>query len=286
VINVNTSQNKNILERNNNLFDELDEMLDEQIFSYLNAMMAHRKIWLFLLFSLCLSSVHAEFPQSNAWNNFEGKLGNSDIQMSFFLFKNGEIKGNYILKYTGTKIQFNGQKKAGTIVLTEFINNVTGRTFKGRVFTDSADKFEGTWTDVSQQVSLAFSLRLVFINPGTYEHRYTDLLGTNTEIEEFIKKARASILVNDKAWIAEHTRFPLKHVQGKGFNAINTKQQMIRYFDQLFTNNFKERIKQYYTTNLFTKNGSVMFGKGELWISNTANSTKEKYGFNIVAINP
>jgi hypothetical protein len=249
-------------------------------------MMAHRKIWLLLLFSLSLSSIHAEFPQMNAWNNFEGKLGNSDIQMSLFLFKNGDIKGNYILKYTGTKIQLNGEKKAGTIVLTEFIKNIIGRTFKGRVFTDSADKFEGTWTDAAKQETLPFSLRLVFINPGAYEHRYTDVLGTNAEIEEFIKKARASILVNDKAWIAEHTRYPLRHLQGKGFSTINTKQQLIRYFDALFTNNFKERIKQYYTTNLFTKNGSVMFGKGELWIGNTANSTKEKYAFNIVAINP
>jgi hypothetical protein len=152
--------------------------------------------------------------------------------------------------------------------------------------TGGTDKFEGTWTDVSNQVSLLFSLKLVFINPGTYEHRYTDVLGTTTEIEEFIKKTRASILVNDKAWIAEHTRYPLKHVQGTGLSTINTKQQLIHYFDQLFTNNFKERIKQYYTTNLFSKNGSVMFGKGELWIGNTANSTKEKYAFNIVAINP
>ncbi|HMH33159.1 MAG TPA: hypothetical protein VK543_09035, partial [Puia sp.] len=122
-------------------------------------MMPYRKTWLFLLCSLCLSSTHAEFPQVNAWNNFEGKLGNSDIQMSIFLFKNGEIKGNYILKYTGTKIQLSGEKKAGTIMLTEFINNIAGRTFKGRVFTDSVDKFAGTWTDASQQVSLPFSLR-------------------------------------------------------------------------------------------------------------------------------
>jgi hypothetical protein len=241
-----------------------------------------------MLFLLILLSgiIRAELVQVNAWNNFEGKLGNSDMQLSIYLFKDGQIKGNYIIKYTGTKIQLSGERKAGSVILTEYLNNLPGRTFRGKIFTDTVDKFEGIWRDPTQNESLNFSTKLVFFTAGIYDHRYTDVLGTTGEVEEFIKKVRSSILVNDKEWISEHIHYPLKHLSGKGFSSINSSQELITFFDEIFSKKFKDRIRQYYTTNLFTKNGSVMLGNGEIWISNTANSTKDKYAFNIITINP
>jgi hypothetical protein len=61
---------------------------------------------------------------------------------------------------------------------------------------------------------------------------------------------------------------------------------MIRHFDEIFTRQFKDNIRQAYTSNLFVKNGEVMLGSGQLWIGNNPGSTKDKYGYQIIGINP
>lgn len=228
---------------------------------------------------------YAGLLEVKAWNTFEGKLGNNYIQMSLYLFDNGEIKGNYILTNTGAEIQLEGKTKANAIFLTELTNNKPTGTFKGNVFADTLDKFEGTWSDSSQKQSQTFFLRLQTITWGDYEHRYSDMFGTSNEVEEFMEKVKTAILTDNKEWIANHVHYPTRQVLDKGFTSINYKQQLIKYFDQVFTKQFKEKIKNAYTTNLFNKNGAVMLGSGEIWVGNTSNSTSEKYDFCIIAIN-
>lgn len=229
--------------------------------------------------------VQSQTLQSNAWNNFEGNLGNSEMQLSIYLFKDDSVKGNYFLKYTGPKIQLIGQEKAKTIRLREMIRNSPWGSFNGRLI-DSSNSFTGTWTDSGASQTLAFNLKLMSKTAGSYEQHYPDLYGSTEDVESFMKKVVSAILINDKDWLGDHMRYPLKHTPIKGFNSINNKQQLIRYFDLIFTKNYKEKIRQAYTTNLFTKNGSVMLGNGEIWIGNTSNSTKDKHALEIIAVNP
>jgi len=220
---------------------------------------------------------------ANTWNNFEGKLGNSDIQMSLYLFKNGDLKGNYILKYIGTKILISGTKKGNIVGLTEQISGQPSRNFSGKIIGDS---LVGTWIDIAPRPALHFMLRLMSSTTGSFEHRYTDILGTTENVEQFVQTARSAILSGNKDWIADHTTYPLKHLVGNGYNGIANKQQLIQHFSQIFTKEFKEKISQVFTTNLFVKNASVMLGNGELWISNKPGSTKDLFDYTIIAINP
>ena len=233
-----------------------------------------------------LGSAQAQILEFNAWNNLEGKLGDNEFQMSLYPFKTGEIKGNYIVKYTGTKISLRGSLKGNEIFLKELIKDTIIRNFKGRIFKDSVSKFSGIWTDSNRDQSLAFSLRLNSITSSTYDHRYANMFGTTEEIEGFVKKVITAILGNNREWVGAHTRYPQRRLTGKGFNSITGKQQLIREFEQIFTHSYKDKIRQAYTSNLFCKNGAVMVGDGALWISNTVNSTKDKYGFEIMTINP
>lgn len=221
--------------------------------------------------------------QLNAWNNLEGKLGNSDIQMSLYLFKNGDLKGNYILKYVSTKIVVTGTKKGNAVSLTEQISGQPPRSFVGKILSDT---LVGTWTDIAPRPALHFALRLISSTAGSFEHRYKDLFGTTEDVEQFVQTARSAILSNNKDWVTDHTSYPLKHLVGKGFNGIGNKEQLIQHFSQIFNKEFKDKIRRAYTTNLFVKNGSVMLGNGELWISNKPGSTKDQFDFTIIAINP
>jgi hypothetical protein len=250
--------------------------------TYSSTIRSLRSIVLLIPGFLFVQASHAQ-GTFNTWNNFEGKLGNSDIQMSLYLFKNGDLKGNYILKYVSTKILLTGSKKGNVVNLTEQISGQPGRTFGGRILSDT---LVGTWTDIAPRPALHFHLRLISSTAGSFEHRYADLFGTTEDVEQFVQTARSAILTNNKDWVTDHTSYPLKHLVGPGFNGIGNKQQLIQYFSQIFTKEYKEKISHAYTTNLFVKNGSVMLGNGELWISNKPGSTKDQFDYTIIAVNP
>ena len=239
--------------------------------------------FVFLMHAILFVQVSQAQWQPNTWNNFEGKLGTSDIQMSLYLFKNGDLKGNYIVKYVSTKILLAGTKKENAISLAEQISGQPVRSFAGKI---KSDTLMGTWIDLAPRPALHFFLHHVSSTSGSFEHRYTDMFGTTENVEQFVQNARSAILSNNKDWIADHIRYPLKHLTGNGFNGITNKQQMIRHFSQIFTKEYKEKIAHDYTTNLFVKNGSVMLGNGELWITNKTGSTKDQFDYTIIAINP
>lgn len=235
---------------------------------------------IFVTFNLFITNCYAQLLEVSAWNTFDGRIGSTESQLSLYLFSDNTIKGNYVIKKNGEKILLVGHLKANAIFLTE-LKYKSG--FKGNSFTDTLDKFEGTWTDSLKNMSLPFYFTLSTINWGDYEHRYSDVLGSTEEVEGFMKQVKNAILSNDKEWIANHMHYPTRHVLNKGFTSINNKYQFIKYYNQIFTKKFKDKIKSDLTTNLFDRNGEVMLGSGEIWIGN---STSKKNNFLITAINP
>ncbi|HEY2581323.1 MAG TPA: hypothetical protein VGI43_05935 [Mucilaginibacter sp.] len=241
-------------------------------------------ILVFIILNFFLTNGYAQALDTGSWNNFEGKIGKNDCSLSLYLFKDRSIKGNYAFKIGGNKILLQGYLKANAIFLTEL--KPGNSVFKGNLFTDTLDKFEGTRIDGLKKEVLLFHFKLSSIEWGEYGHRYTDMFGTDDEIETFMQTVKTAILSDNKNWLADHIHYPTRHILRKGYTSINNKLQLIKYYEQIFTAKFKEKIKSDYTTNLFCKGGEVMLGDGEIWISNTPNSIEHKYDFIINAINP
>lgn len=248
-------------------------------------MKIHLKYIFFILLNfLATNSFSQLLLETNSWNTFEGKIGNNECQLSIYLFKNNSIKGNYVFKNSDKTTLLTGYIKGNAVFLNEL--GFEKPSFKGNSFTDTLDKFEGIWIDHSRQRTLPFYFKLETICWADYNHKYTDLFGTDQEIQGFMKLAKTAILKGDKQWLANHVHYPTRHVLHKGYSTINNKVQFIKYFDEIFTPEFKNKIQYTYTTNLFNKNGEVMLGNGEIWIGNTTKSVENKYNYIITAINP
>ena len=236
----------------------------------------------FTLSTLC----HAFDFDTNKWTDFEGTLGKANIQLSLYRFDNGQLKGNYCYKKHESKIQLTGQITGDKIVITEFLNGKPNGRFEGKVFTDNLDRFEGTWTDSSNTKSMELKLTLQSICGGEYDHRYSDFYGSDDDVEKFMKHVKTSILNSDKEWIANHVSYPIKTTLYKDkVITIKNKKQLIENFDQIFHQEFKDKIKSFCVCNMFNNYQGVMLGNGEIWINNKLNSTEDKFDCNITAIN-
>lgn len=225
--------------------------------------------------------------EPNQWVDFDGALGQTNIQLSLYRFENGQIRGNYCYKKYESKIQLIGKIKGNQVELTELLNGKPNGTFKGNISTDpSSDTFEGTWTNRSKTKTVVFKLNLTSITYGNYNHRYDYFKGTDDDVENFMKHVKRSILNDDKDWIASHIYYPLKTtLNGSKPITIKTKQQLIANFDKVFYKAFKDAIKTFCTCNLFYNDYGAMLGNGEIWINNTSNSTDKNYDYCISMVN-
>ena len=231
----------------------------------------------FLLFTLS-TLCHAFDFDTNKWIDFEGTLGKVSIQLSLYRFDNGELKGNYCYKKHESKIQLTGQITGDKIVITEFLNDKSNGRFEGKFFTDNLNRFEGTWTDSSNTKSVEFKLTRESICGSEYDHRYSDFYGSDDDVEKFMKHVKASILNGDKEWIANHVSYPIKTTINKDKAiTIKNKKQLIENFDQIFYQEFKDKIKSFCVCNMFNNSQGVMLGYGLIWINNKPNSTDDKF---------
>lgn len=239
---------------------------------------------LFLFFTLPNLCQAFDF-EINKWHDFEGTLGKTNIQLSLYRFEDGKIMGNYCYKKYENKIELTGQIIGDKIILTELLNGKPNGTFEGKVFTNNLDRFEGTWSDSSNTNSIEFKLTLKSICGNNYKHRYSDFFGTDEDVEKFMKNVKSSILKNEKSWIANHTNYPIKTTlkNGKAVT-IKNKKQLIENFEQIFHQDFKDKIKSFCTCNMFNNYHGAMLGNGQIWINNTINSTENKFYFTIIAI--
>ncbi len=120
---------------------------------------------------------------------------------------------------------------------------------------------------------------------GALDHRY-DLYGADSDVEEFMKHVKTSIINGDKEWISKHVDYPLETtLDGENPIKIKTKKQLVANFDKIFYQAYKDKIKSYCTCNLFSKDDGVMLGSGLIWINNSPKSNAIIYDFNIIGIN-
>jgi len=239
----------------------------------------------FLLFSLLysISSIYAQKLDEGWWTDFDGKIGSSDIQMSLYLSQDGKLIGNYLYTRFENKISLEGNISNNKIELTEYVNGKANGYFSCVLLENNA--IEGNWFNADKTKNLGLKLHETSAVGGSPDHRYTDILGTDDEIEQFTKQVKSGIIKDQKEWISAHIEYPISvNVNGKRLK-INNKAKLLSCYASIFHQEFKDRIKKSSSCNLFCKNGSVMLGSGEIWVSNSRNSKEGKYSFVISGIN-
>jgi hypothetical protein len=204
-----------------------------------------RYIAITLLFAITSSITFCQalHLDKNWWHDFNGKLGQTEVQLSIYLLDSGHLKGNYCYKKYENKILLTGQLTGDKIELTGFINGKINEHFSGRIFTDSLDRFEGVWNDSSGKKVASFKLTLTSASyASNWEHRYSDYSWTDNDVENFMKRVRNSILTNNKEWIADHIAYPLTTtLNGKTHIKIKDRNQLINNFNKIFHQAFMER---------------------------------------------
>jgi hypothetical protein len=217
------------------------------------------------------------------WNIFEGKLEGRQMQLAVYLVDTQRVEGNYAFEGSPVKHHVTGFTRGDSLFLHGTEPEIS---FVGHLFTDTLDELTGTWEENGQPDNLMqFSLRSTAITRGSLENQYEDMYGTEAEVESFALKVKNAVIQGDKTWLADHIQYPLRcYLSGK-LKAIKNREDFLKAYDSIITTEFKEKLNHVYTTNLFTKDGEVMLGNGEIWIGNTTHSSEEKYDFIITTIN-
>lgn len=239
---------------------------------------------LFLLPLLYLLLSPGPVIEKNKWNDFEGTVGEAPIQLSLFLLPDNEVKGNYCYKKLENRIQLKGKVFGDSVLLTEYLGTLVNGTFAGK-FSGGSDTFEGTWMDKTAAKKLPFRVKLTSITSGTASKRY-DLGGTDAAVEAFVKRMRTSIMKDNKEWVAAHVQYPIKvkTVDGKNL-LVKNDTQLIKEFDRIFHQEFKESLKKVCACNMFSNYEGVMIGNGLIWIANSAETVDRKIQYVIISIN-
>lgn len=236
-----------------------------------------------LLIVITAWACSAQALMQGMYNDYEGKLGELDISLSIYSFENGELKGNYCYLKNDTRITLTGKIVDNKIELTEFVNDKPTGHFEGKVFTDTKDRFEGTWTDNSKTNKLIFKLTLGSGVSASFGYRYSHY-GTEESIENFMKRVKTAILTKDKQWLANNIHYPIKvHLEGTNEILIKGKNQLLENYDAIFYPAFVEKIKSLCTCNLFNNWQGIMLGDGQIWIESNSEETPE--GLWIITLN-
>ncbi|WP_315120144.1 hypothetical protein [uncultured Clostridium sp.] len=103
-----------------------------------------------------------------------------------------------------------------------------------------------------------------------------------SEFEDAFNKIKELVASDDKEKVSEYINFPINvHIDGKKV-AIETKNQFIKNYDEIFNDNVKAKLANQKVEETFVNDNGVMVGDGEIWISVFNNSTHK---YLIYAIN-
>lgn len=241
--------------------------------------------YFFLLFFVLSSQINAQLLVEDYWHDFEGKIADYEVSLSIRKVETTtnepNIVGNYCYKKYDKKISLSGYiTSENTIELSEISNGIITGNFKGKIWTDDKDRFEGTWTNPENTKKLDFKLTLESIpGGGGSERRY--LFGkSDEEVENFMQKIKKSVDKNDKVWLSENIQYPIKVNIGKKIISIKNSNEFIAKYDSIFYPTFKSIIKNESTCNMFANWSGVMLGNGSIWIGQKENQKLKIIGIN------
>ncbi|MEO6454916.1 MAG: hypothetical protein ABIN97_12620 [Ginsengibacter sp.] len=228
-------------------------------------------------------------PDPSFWADYNGWLGDKEIQLSVYKSADGNLIGNYRFINDEKKVfVFTGSEKNCTYSLdvVDNKNEAVGKFMFQYSFNKVTKKdiYEGVYTDNGNKRS-SLRLQLSTMVGGSPTQRYFELFGTTQEVEAFAEKIKASFIDNDKNWLAEKCQYPLIVYFEKGKKRIiNSDKQFLDNYDKLFSKAFLEKFKKIKCYNMFSSHIGAAMNKGEVVINHTKNSTSDKYEYCISSI--
>ena len=243
-----------------------------------------------LLLSLCSvaqsTEIPIEIPLSGFWNGFYGKIDTSDANIVFYLFANGDVKGDFWYNKDLIKKNVSGRIINQHITLTEYTNHrITGHLI-GVIDTGDYIIISGVWQDSAGTQSEPFRMTHGSIEGGTFNHRYTNCIpyGSEEDVDSFARMLKNAILTNDKEWIADHILYPLgtSGINHKVEYKIKNKSDFVKKFDEIFTKDYKNKVKSWPPFDLSCGHIGVAFGN--IWILNSENSNENNFHFGVIKI--
>jgi len=102
--------------------------------------------------------------------------------------------------------------------------------------------------------------------------------------QAFVTQLQQAVRTNDKVWLAEHARYPLKSF-GSRQSSIRNKQSFIKSYASLIGTKLRAAVLAQDPANAFENWQGLMIGGGSynIWIRNAGDGTNERY--QIVTIN-
>lgn len=224
----------------------------------------------------------------NGYYDYQGTINNKlPIHMSIYPLK-GNIVGTYFYDKHRKEIKLAGKAGEKNIILYEY--DASGKNtgvFQGIMST--VDKIEGTWRSADSKKSYPFTLSLKSIITGAeYGKRYQAALNikNDKDVENFVSEIQKLVVSNNKEELASQIKYPINaKINGKS-TKIQTKDEFIKNYAQIFNPNYKKAISNAYTKYMFVNWQGIMFGEGfyNMWINEvTPNGSDSK--LMITAIN-
>lgn len=222
-----------------------------------------------------------------SYNDFNGTIDSiHQISMSLYIEHGDSVKGHYFYNENEIKIPIKGIFSDSSIELNEFgIDGNVRALFKGKISKDKTHYITGVWNELVSGQSLSFSLSARSTVRATWGHRYESIgAEDDTEVEEFAKKIKRSILDNDFEWLSGHVAYPIAISINGNRKKITNRQAFKKYFPITLNSKIIERIRTLPTTDLFVTDNGATIDNGQIWIDYTPQKNNEDELL-IIAIN-
>ncbi len=180
-----------------------------------------------------------------------------------------QILGSYIYESQNKEISLKGKSGDKNIILYEYDKNGNNiGIFEGSM--TSVDKITGQWTDGKK----TFPFTLVIkdnITGAEYGKRYSSVVTkvSDKDVGDFANRIKDYISNNDKENVANLVDYPVTLKVNGVTNTITSKDDFIKNYEAIFTDNYKETIKGSFTEYMFVNDQGIMLGDStyNMWIN-------------------
>jgi hypothetical protein len=112
------------------------------------------------------------------------------------------------------------------------------------------------------------------------------IYGDHRVYEDFFYSFRSSVLSKEVEKVSSHINYPLNWYSADGVKTIDSKEQFIEQYHNIFTTHLYSIVNDQKFESLFAKDAGVMFGQGEVWFSGVCvNEECKKVIVKVTAIN-
>ena len=155
-------------------------------------------------------------------------------------------------------------KPAGTFTLHFAESDPRHRLSSAAPLAD--DVLTGTWTSADNARSLAVYLGLAHIVYGESGHRYRAAGADDDSLIE--RNAQAfcrAVAKGDRQEVAKLTQYPVAFSLGGKRVKAASAEEFLKYYDRIFTSNFRARIRTGVPHNMFARDQGIMLADGAVW---------------------